>query len=100
MSTNFWGLPLIMHVLHVLIIGCVFYTLCPMNSLSCIAHASHVHTTSTLNAHTLSLDMSCIHSCYVSLLKPLALIICSCDYVCLSISILGQFVCVHGLTCI
>ena len=62
-----------------------------MSSCSCIAHASHIHTKSTLDVHTLTLDMFCIHSCYLSLFRPLALTACPCVYVCLSISILGQF---------
>ena len=37
---------------HVLIIGCVFYTLCPMSACSCIGHASHMHTRCTFAAHT------------------------------------------------
>ena len=62
-----------------------------MSACSRIAHASHMDTTSTLDVHTLILDMFCIHSCYLSLFKPLALTTYPCVYVCLSISILGQF---------
>ena len=57
---KFLGIAMIIHIYHVLIIGCVFYTLYPMSVLSCIAQASHMHTTSTLDAHILSLDMFCI----------------------------------------
>ena len=97
---KFLGITMIMHAWHVLIIGCVFYTLWLVSALSCIVYASHMHTISTLDAHTLSPDMFCIYSCYVSVFRLIALITCSCDYVCLSISILGQFIRVYGLTCI
>ena len=53
------GITMIMHVYHVLIFGRVFYTLFPMQALSCLDHASHMHTTCTLDAHTWSLDMFC-----------------------------------------
>ena len=33
-----------LHASHVLNISCVFCTLCPMSVLSCIAHASPMHT--------------------------------------------------------
>ena len=39
-------------VYHVLIIGCVFYTLCPVSACFCIGHASHMHTRCTFAAHT------------------------------------------------
>ena len=48
---------MIIHVYHVLIIGYVFYTLCPLSALlmhqSCIAQAHQMH----LVAHTLTFDM-------------------------------------------
>ena len=72
---------MIMYVYHVLIIVCVFYTLCPMSACSYIAHASHMHIRCTLNAHTLSLVMFCIHTCQLSLFRPLSPITCSCVYV-------------------
>ena len=43
---------MIIHVYHVLIIGCVFYTLWPNCAKSYLAHASHRHTICTLDAHT------------------------------------------------
>ena len=46
------GITIIIHVYHVLIIGGVFYALCPMSAYSCIGHASHMHTRCTL-LHTL-----------------------------------------------
>ena len=78
---QFWGITMIMHVYHVLIIFCVFYTLLPMSVCSCIAHASHMYTRCTIDAHTLTLDMFCIHSCQLSLWDLLAPITCSCVYV-------------------
>ena len=38
------GVTIIIHVYHVLIIGGVFYTLCPVSAYSYIGHASHMHT--------------------------------------------------------
>ena len=38
------AITMIMHVYHVLIIGCVLYTLCPVSACSCIGYASHMHT--------------------------------------------------------
>ena len=60
-------ITIIIYVYHVLIIGGVFYTLCPMSAYSCIGHASHMHTRCTFAAHTrctfvahtLTLDMFC-----------------------------------------
>ena len=56
------GVTIIIHVYHVLIIGGVFYTLCPVsavNAYSCIGHATHMHTRCTFVAHTLTLDILC-----------------------------------------
>ena len=53
------GITIIIHVYYVLIIGGVFYTLCPVSAYSCIGHASHMHTRCTYAAHTLTLDMFC-----------------------------------------
>ena len=53
---QFLGITIIIHVYHVLIIGCVFYTLCPMSACSYVGHASHMHTRCTFDAHTLTLD--------------------------------------------
>ena len=72
---------MIMHVYHVLIIGCVFYTLCPLSSCSCIGHASHINTRCIFAAHTLTLDMFCIHSCQLSLFRPFStynMFLCLC----------------------
>jgi len=60
---KFLVITMIMQVYHVLIIGCVFYTLCLVNACSCISHASHMRTRCTIDAHTLSLDMFYIYSC-------------------------------------
>ena len=49
-------ITIIIHVYHVLIIGCVFYTPCPVSAYSCIGHVSHIRTRCTLDAlllHTL-----------------------------------------------
>ena len=70
-----------MHVYHVLIIGCVFYTLCLVSACSCIGHASHMYNRCTFATHTLTLDMFCIDSYQLSLLVLLAHITCSCVYV-------------------
>ena len=51
------GITMIMHVYHVLIIGCVFYTLWSKCASSCLDHISHMHTSCTLDAHTYSLVM-------------------------------------------
>ena len=51
------GITIIIHVYHVLIIGVVFYTLCPVSAYSCIGHASHMRTRCTFAAHSLTLDM-------------------------------------------
>jgi len=43
-------------IMHVLIIGCVFYTICPVSACSCIGYASHMHIRCILDAsllHTL-----------------------------------------------
>jgi len=45
-----------------------------------LCHASHMHTINKLDAHTLSLDMFCIHSWYVSLFKTYALWLCLLVY--------------------
>ena len=45
------GIIIIIYVYHVLIIGGVFYTLCPVSAYSCIGHASHIHTRYTFVAH-------------------------------------------------
>ena len=44
------GITIIIHVYHDLIIGGVFYALCPVSAYSCIGHASHMHTRCTLDA--------------------------------------------------
>ena len=67
---QFLGIIMVMHVCHVLIIGYVFYTLCLLSVCSCNGHASHMHTRCTIDAHILSLDMFCIHSCKLSLFRP------------------------------
>ena len=54
-----FGITIIIHVYHVLIIGGVFYTLCLVSAYSCIGYASHMHTRYTFIAHTLTLDMFC-----------------------------------------
>ena len=46
------GITIIIHVYHVLIIGGVFYAICPVNAYSCIGHASYMHIRCTL-LHTL-----------------------------------------------
>ena len=97
LSTNFLGV-LCLCMLNMLwsLVVCFTYfaswVLCHALFMH-LVHASHMHTTSTLDVHTLLLYMFCIHSCYVSLFRLLALITCYCDYVFLSISILGKFVC-------
>ena len=75
------GITMIMYVYHVVIIGCVLYTLCPLNVCSCIGHASHMHTRCTLLHTLLHLTCFCIHFCWLSLLDLLAHITCSCVYV-------------------
>ena len=50
-------ITMIIHVYHVLVTSCVLYTLWSQCALSCLAHASHMHTTCTLDAHTCSLVM-------------------------------------------
>ena len=75
------GITIIFHVYHVLIIGCVFYTLCPVCAYSCIGHTSHMHTRCTFAAHTLTLDKFCIHSCQLSLFRPFStynVFLCPC----------------------
>ena len=73
----------------------MFHTLCLMSVLSCIAHASHMHTISTLDAHlTHTLDhLTCFafHSRYVSLVRPLALKTWSYDFVLLLLCIFRTF---------
>ena len=88
---QFLGITIIIHVYHVLIISCGFYIFCPISACSCIDHASHMHTRCTLDAHTLSIDMFCIHSTSQVFLCFLAFITCSCVYVMHVISILGLF---------
>ena len=48
---------------------CVLHTL-PVSACSYIGHASHMHNRCTFAAHTLTLDMFCIHSCQLSLFIP------------------------------
>ena len=60
---QFLGITIIIHVYHVLIIGCVFYTLFPMSAYLCIGHASHMHTSCTFATHILTLDMFYTHLC-------------------------------------
>ena len=72
---------MIMHVYHVLIIGCVFYTLFLVSACSCIVHASHMHTRCTFVARTLTLDIFCIHSCQLSIFRPFStynMFLCLC----------------------
>ena len=54
-----FGITIIIHVYHVLIIGGVLYTLFPVSAYSCIGYASYMHTRYTFVAHTLTLDMFC-----------------------------------------
>ena len=78
---QFLGITMIMHIYHVLIIGCVFYTLCSMSACSCIGHASHMHTRCIFAAHTLTLDMFCIHSWQLCIFRPLStynMFLCLC----------------------
>ena len=70
MSTKFMGITIIIHVYHVLIIGGVFYIICPVSVYSCISHASFMHTRCTLLHIPLTLDMFCIHSCSLNLSRP------------------------------
>ena len=75
------GNSMIMHVYHVLIIGCVFYILCPMSACTCISHASHMHTRCTFAAHIITLDIFCIHSCQLSLFRTFStynMFLCRC----------------------
>ena len=70
-----------MHVYHVLIIGFMLYTLCPVSACSCIDHAPHMHTRCTFATHTLTLDMFCIHLCQLSLFRPFStynMFLCPC----------------------
>ena len=46
------GITMFLHSQHVLNIGHVFYTLFPKCASSCLDHASHMHITCTLDAHT------------------------------------------------
>ena len=46
------GITMFLHSQHVLNIGHVFYTLFPKCAWSCLDHASHMHITCTLDAHT------------------------------------------------
>ena len=54
-NNNTWeleiGITIIIHVYHVLIIGSVFYTLCPISAYSCISHASLMHWSCISHAH-------------------------------------------------
>ena len=75
------GITIIIYVYHVLIIGCVFYTPWPLSACSCIGYASHMHTRCTFAAHTLTLDMFCIHSCQLSLFRSFStysMFLCLC----------------------
>ena len=53
--------------------------------LICTPHAHLIHTLDHLTCFA-------FHSCYVSLVRPLALKTWSCDFVCLSLFFLGLFV--------
>ena len=78
---QFLGIIMIMHVYNVLIIGCAFYTFCPVSACSSIGHTSHMHTRCTFVAHTLTLDMFCIHSYQLSLFRPFSsynMFLCLC----------------------
>ena len=78
---QFLGITIIIHVYHVLIIGCVFYILCLVSACSCIGNVSHMHTRCTFAVHTLTLDMFCIHSCQLSLFRPFStynMFLCLC----------------------
>ena len=46
------GITMFLHSQHFLNIGHVFYTLFPKCAWSCLDHASHMHITCTLDAHT------------------------------------------------
>ena len=46
------GITMFLYSQHVLNIGHVFYTLFPKCAWSCLDHASHMHITCTLDAHT------------------------------------------------
>ena len=63
------GLPLIDHARHVLIIGCVFYTLCPFfcpNAMSCTHYAHTSHTLGTPHAPHAALTCSTqTHTCTI-----------------------------------
>ena len=63
------GITMFLRSQHVLNFGCVVYTHCPVSACSCIGHASHMHTKFTFAAHTVTLDMFCIHSCYLHLFR-------------------------------
>ena len=62
---------------------------------SCISYAHHKYTWCTPQVHLMHTlyHLTCfvLHSCYVRLIRPLALKTWSCDLVCLSIFILGLF---------
>ena len=88
-------ITIIIHVHYVLIIGCVFYTLFPMITCSCIGHASHMHIRCTFDTHTLTLDMFCIHSCQLSLFRPFSIY----NMFLMSISCLGLYLVPSFLAC-
>ena len=75
------GITKIIHAYHVLIIGGVFYTLCPVSTYSCIGHASHMHTRCTFAAHTLTLDMFCTFLMLVKSFQTFQHLTSSCVYV-------------------
>ena len=75
------GITIIIHVYYVLIIGSVFYTLCPMSACSCIGHASHMHTRCIFAAHTLTLDMFCTSLMLVKSFQTFQHFTCSCVFV-------------------
>ena len=56
---QFLGISMIMHIYHVLIISCVFYTLCPMSAYPCISQAHLMHTLYHLTCFAFTLPFSC-----------------------------------------
>ena len=67
---QFLGIPLIELGYHVLIIGCVFYTLCPICASQC--HA--MHHLGTHHAHKCTLDAQVLISCMLVILYGSTLI--------------------------
>ena len=74
-------ITIIIHVYHVLIIGGVFYALCPVSAYSCIGHVSHMHTKCTFAAHTLTLNMFCTSLMLVKSFQTFQHLTCSCVFV-------------------